>query len=233
MSFYTKLILVQIYIHIMFLFGFFIADWYAILLSLLINQILFVGICGTVLFHRISAHKNKINQTLENSLVVLSWLGATSSAMAWAGGHRKHHRYSDTNKDPHSPIILGKFKAYWQWSDNSKDLLKYVPDLLRRKVYVFQHKYYFVVLATIHIISYLLLPLQYYWAILIVPGFLMWFNGSLINIFCHNHTGPVNNTVLGLLVAGEGWHKNHHDYPASPSFNHKLDWGGKIFLLLK
>ncbi len=32
-------------------------------------------------------------------MILLSWLGATSSALAWAGVHRKHHRYSDTEKD--------------------------------------------------------------------------------------------------------------------------------------
>jgi len=217
----------------MFLWGVFVVPLHIVIPALIINQIIFVGFCGTAFFHRTVAHKNSINPIVEKSLVLLSWLGATSSAIAWAGGHRKHHRYSDTEKDPHSPIILGKFKAYWQMSNNNNDLIKYVPDLLRKKLYVFQHKYYFIVLVTAHILGLLLLPFIYYWAIFIVSGFVMWFSGSLVNLFGHNKKGPTNNYILGLLVGGEGWHKNHHDEPANYSFRHKFDWGGKIHQLLR
>jgi stearoyl-CoA desaturase (delta-9 desaturase) len=217
----------------MFLMGLFIIPLYVSIPAIIFNQIFFVGFCGTVLFHRIVAHKNKINPIMENILVLLSWLGATSSAIAWAGAHRKHHRFSDTIKDPHSPIILGKFKAYWQLSDNNKDLLKYVPDLLKKNIYVFQHKHYFKVLVSVHILGIICLPFIYYWVLFIIPGFVMWFGGSLINIFCHDKTGPINKTLLGLLVGGEGFHKNHHEQPANPSFRHKFDWGGKIYEYIK
>lgn len=201
--------------------------------ALIIAQIIFVGFCGTVLFHRTVAHKNKVNPYIEKGLLLLSWVGATSSAVAWAGAHRKHHRYSDTDKDPHSPILLGKFNAYWQLSNNNKDLIKYVPDLLRNPWYVFQHKHYFKVLLGLHLSSIILLPYNYYYCLLIIPGFLMWFSGSMINIFCHNKKGPTNNLLLGLFVGGEGWHKNHHEDPANPSFRHVFDWGGKIHSLIK
>ena len=168
----------------------------------------------------------------EKIFLLLSWLGVVSSALAWAGVHRKHHRFSDTNKDPHSPLWLGKFKAYWQLSNNDTDVIKYVPDLLKKPMYVLQHKYYFQVLFSIHIFGFLILPTMWYWAILIVPGFLMWFGGSTINVFCHDNLGPKNVTLWGIVNAGEGWHKNHHDMPMSPKFGHWADWGGHIHSLL-
>lgn len=233
MTYKQKLIITQIYLHTMFMAGLFFYSWYIIIPTLILSQIVYVGLCGTMLFHRTISHKNDIHPLAETILVLLSWLGATSSALAWAGVHRKHHRYSDTEKDPHSPKFMGRFRAYWQMSDNDQDIIKYVPDLLRKPLYVFQHKYYFHVLYTIHILGLVLLSLQWYWILLVVPGVLMWLGGSLINIFCHDKNGPTNVALLGFLNAGEGWHKNHHEQPANPSFRHWADWGGHFHTLLK
>lgn len=233
MTFKKTLLVLQIYIHTLFIIGLIVLPLTFTIPVIILSQLIYVGLCGTVLFHRTLSHKNNIHPIAENIFLLLSWLGVVSSAMAWAGVHRKHHRFSDTDKDPHSPIKLGKFKAYWQLSNNDLDVLKYVPDLLRKPLYVFQHKHYFTVLFTIHIFGLFFLPLAWYWALLVVPGFLMWFGGSMINIFCHNNNGPSNVNILGFLNGGEGWHKNHHDQPANPSFRHWADWGGHIHYILK
>jgi len=233
MTFKKTLILSQIYIHIFFIWGLFNNPLAFTLPVIILSHIVYVGLCGTLFFHRTVSHRNEILPVPEKILLLLSWLGAVSSAMAWAGVHRKHHRFSDTLKDPHSPIILGKFRAYWQMSGNDADVLKYVPDLLRRPLYVFQHKYYFPVLFTIHLMGLIILPLELYWAILIVPGFLMWFSGSMINIYCHDKNGPVNVLILSLIGGGEGMHKNHHDQPSNPSFRHWSDWPGQIHNTIK
>ena len=233
MTYKQKLIITQIYLHILFVVGLFYYPWYITIPTLILSQIVYVGLCGTMLFHRTISHKNNIHPLAEKILVSLSWLGATSSALAWAGVHRKHHRFSDTEKDPHSPKFMGRFRAYWQMSDNDKDIIKYVPDLLRKPLYVFQHKYYFHVLYAIHILGLLLLSIQWYWILLVVPGVLMWLGGSMINVFCHDNDGPKNVVLLGFINAGEGWHKNHHEQPANPSFRHWADWGGHFHTLLK
>lgn len=232
MTYKQKLLLTQIYMHFAFILGLILMPWYISIPTIILSQIVYVGLCGTMLFHRTVAHKNHINPIAEKILLLLSWLGATSSALAWAGVHRKHHRFSDTEKDPHSPKFMGRWKAYWQLSDNDKDIVKYVPDLLRKPWYVFQHTHYFTVLWTIHLLGLVLLPLEWYWILLVVPGVLMWFGGSMINVFCHSNTGPQNVTLLGVLIGGEGWHKNHHEQPANPSFRHWADWGGHFHKLL-
>ncbi len=233
MSYKQKLLYTQIYLHLVFVLG---LIWLPLTLTvptIILSQIVYVGLCGTMLFHRTISHKNPINPVAEKVLLLLSWLGATSSAIAWSGVHRKHHRYSDTDKDPHSPIILGRFKSYWQLSEGDKDIIRYVPDLLKKPLYVFQHKYYFQVLHSLHILGLVLLPLQYYWMLLVVPAVLMWMGGSLINVFCHDKAGPTNIALLGFFNAGEGWHKNHHEQPGNPSFRHWADWGGHIHQILK
>jgi len=233
MTYKQKLIANQIYIHILFIAGLLILPWYITIPTIIVSQIIYAGFCGTVFFHRVATHKNSINPIVEKVLILLSWLGATSSALAWAGVHRKHHRYSDTDNDPHSPIKMGKFRAYWQLSNNDSDIIRYVPDLLRKPWYVFQHKHYFSVLYAIHLIGLLLLPLYVYWMLLVVPAFLMWFTGSIINCFCHDTLGPVNKVFISILSGGEGMHHHHHEQPSNPSFRHETDWGYKLYGLIK
>lgn len=199
-----------------------------ILVTLVICQIVFVGLCGTVYYHRVVTHKNPIKPQIEKFLLFLSWMGASGSAMAWAATHRMHHRFSDTEQDPHSPQHVGKIRAYW-WSSGSEKSIRYVPDLLRKPLYVWQHNNYFKGLLILHLFGLFFLSIPMYWATCIAPAFCMWFAGSMINVFGHDDNGPVNNTFFGLLFAGEGWHKNHHTDASSPMFNNKNDWGYTIY----
>ena len=228
----VRLLLVQIYVHCMFLLGLLYFSPLFTIPTVILCQILFVGLCGTVFYHRVVTHKNPIKPVFEKILLVLSWIGASGSVIGWAATHRCHHRWVDTTRDPHSPIHMGKFKVYW-WSSGDSASIKYVPDLLRNSFYIFQHKHYFLGLLIYHVLLISILPIEYYWAAAIVPAFTMWFAGSITNVYGHNNNGPVNNTVLGLLFGGEGWHKNHHDDPASPIFNSRGDWGNILYKLIK
>jgi len=232
MNFKKILLFSQIYIHLAFIAGLFYLPLILTIPTIVVCQIIFVGLCGTVFYHRVVTHKNPVKPAIEKILLMLSWLGTSGSAIAWAGTHRKHHRFSDTEKDPHCPVHHGIIKSYW-YSSGNEDIIRYVPDLTRKKLYVFQHKYYFQVLLALHVSLLLFLPVEFYWACLIVPGFLMWSGGSIINIFCHDKIGPKNVTILGLLTAGEGWHKNHHEQPANSSFRHPADWGYKLYNMIK
>jgi len=232
MDYRTFLAILQVYTHIFFIIGLFYFPLIVTIPALIIAQIIFVGACGTAFYHRTVAHKNSINPVVEKIMILVSWLGASGSAIAWAGLHRAHHRFSDTNKDPHNPLTRGKWNVYW-FPTGDTNIIKYVPDLLRKKWYVFQHKYYLYGLILFHILGLLLLPIAAYWCVLVVPAVLMWSAGSSINIFCHDKTGPLNVPFLGYLQAGEGWHKNHHLDPANAIFNKKYDWGGYIHQFLR
>lgn len=226
-----SLLLTQIYAHILFVIGLFsLPLWYTIPV-IIVCQIIFVGLCGTVFYHRVVTHKNPVSERMERFLLLLSWVGASGSALGWAGTHRAHHRYSDTERDPHSPQHIGVVRTYW-WSSGNTNIVRFVPDLLRKPWYVFQHNHYFKVLLGLHIIGLLVLPFALYWAILITPAFLMWFAGSTVNVFGHDSNGPVNSNFWGWLHAGEGWHKNHHDNAASVDFHPRWDWGGYIYRLI-
>ena len=226
------LLIMQILVHCCFLAGLFFVDVYWAVFSIVVCHIIFVGACGTVLFHRVIAHKNKINPLAEKILLALSTIGISGSAIAWAGTHRMHHRFSDTPRDPHSPKTHGLLRTYW-YSSGNEEIIRYVPDLLRKKDYLFQHRHYFKILLIFHTTVLLTCSFPIYWTVCIVPAFLMWFAGSMINCFGHDSNGPANSNILGLLFGGEGWHKNHHDNPASTQFNNKYDLGSLIYNLLE
>lgn len=228
MNFRHTLLAAQVYIHICFIAGMVLLPLGLTTPIILISHLVFVGLCGTVYYHRVMAHKIAINPKLESALMWLSWVGCSGSVLAWVGTHRKHHRYQDTPKDPHSPHHSGFLKTYW-WSSGVEDTIRYVPDLLRKSMYVWQHKFYFQVIAAAHIVGLVMLPWWAYWAFLVCPAFLMWFSGSMVNVFSHDRQGPRNSFLLGVLFAGEGWHKNHHDDAGNPNFGHRLDWGFSIF----
>lgn len=232
MNFRKGLLIFQIYTHLGFLAGLYLFPIKQTLLFILVSQIIYVGFCGTVYFHRVVSHKNAIEPFVERILLFISWLGVSGSVIAWAGTHRKHHRFTDSENDPHSPTHMGRLKAYW-YSSGSDDIIRYVPDLLRNSLYVAQHKHYFKVLLIVHLAGVLLLPPLWYWGLLITPAFLMWFAGSSVNALCHDRRGPKNIPLLGFLHAGEGWHKHHHDQPKEASFQHWSDWGFYIFKMIR
>lgn len=231
MNFRIVLLLAQIYIHINFLLGILFFNVWFIVISLIVCHLIFSGLCGTVFFHRVVTHKNRINPLAENILLFLSTLGVSGSALGWAATHRSHHKYSDTEKDPHSPKHLGLVKTYWYSSADSKSI-RFVPDLLRKNNYLFQHKHYFSLLLVLHVLTLLTFDYSVYWAVCIVPAFVMWFTGSIVNCFGHDKNGPINNSLLGILLLGEGWHKNHHDVASNPRFG-KFDLGYLLYRWVK
>lgn len=225
------LLIAQIYVHIIFLIGLAIMPIHISIMALIVTHLIFVGLCGTVYYHRIVSHRNNIHPLLEKILMFISWLGASGSVIGWAATHRAHHRYSDTDRDPHNPRIHGIIKTYW-WSSAGESSIRFVPDLLRNKLYLWQHKYYFIGLIIVHLLVGTLCDFSTYWLICIVPAFMMWFAGSMINILSHDSNGPRNNTTMAILFAGEGWHKNHHDTAASPKFGSKFDLGHRIYQII-
>ncbi|MGL6095170.1 MAG: acyl-CoA desaturase, partial [Fimbriiglobus sp.] len=75
-------------------------------------------------FHRYFAHR--AYQTGRVFQFCLAWFGTMAvqrGPMWWAGHHRHHHKYSDLEGDPHSPIVDSIWWSHLGWivSDDLKD----------------------------------------------------------------------------------------------------------------
>lgn len=208
-----------------------IYDW---LIFILVYHIF--GCFGiAVTYHRLLTHKSfKTSIWFERIGTILGVLAGIGSTLEWCAVHRKHHRYSDTDKDPHNPKVFGFL--YTQFftmilTKNNVGYSKYILDLLRSTFHKNIHKYYWLIhlvylaiLAAINpflIISAYLFPCAVLWQVMSALGTFAHsdkFGYSPRNTKSHN---AKNLWFLGIFAFGEGWHYNHHNNQSNYKFGNK------------
>ena len=209
------------------------------------------GLGVTVGYHRLFTHKSFETGPVMTAIIgVLGSMAVEGPILTWVATHRKHHQHSDLEDDPHSPhahgagfwnMIRGLVHAHMGWilGPRTPELDRYVPDLKKDAVVRFLSKTFSLwvavgLLAPAVITGLLMMS---WWGVLL--GFL-W--GGLVRVFfvhhvtwsinsvCHLwgarpfdcHDESRNNVIFGVLGFGEGWHNNHHAFPASA--RHGLRW---------
>lgn len=218
---YTLLIF-QVIAHLAIIPMFLFATWWQWCVVIFIY--LLTGCFGmTMTYHRLLSHKSwNPPKFVEYLFSIFATVGLTGSAISWVAVHREHHGFMDTPKDPHGPIHRGYFWTHFL-SMFAPVRIKYASHLLRDKFYLMQHKYYFEINLFYALVLFLIDPFSLIYAWL-VPAMILWNAGSSIVSISHRNGYPHNDTILALLVWGEGNHKNHHDNAASPKFG-KIDLG--------
>jgi fatty-acid desaturase len=180
-------------------------------------------------YHRLLSHRSwRAPRWFEVFGTLCATYGLTGSSIAWPAIHRQHHRFSDKENDPHSPW----HKTFMQVQFLSllpKPSLKLVRDLIADPFHKFLHRHYFTLHALILIAFLVINPFAAVYLYLF-PAVMLWHAGSAINTIGHRFgyrnfetaDHSQNNPVLGIFMWGEGWHNNHHRYPARASF--KVRW---------
>jgi stearoyl-CoA desaturase (delta-9 desaturase) len=212
---------------------FFILHWYLSLFS------------QTFFQHRYAAHKAfTMSKGWERFFFVFAYITQGSSYLspkAYGIMHRVHHAYTDTEMDPHSPSYDKNVLAMmWRTKKTYSGILdgsirvddkftKNVPEWnwfdrwgntnFSRVLWIAVYVWIYLVFAPTYWL-FLLLPLH------ITMGPL---HGVIINWYAHKY-GEVNyetdNTSrnlfkLDMLMFGEGYHNNHHKFPARTNFASK------------
>jgi stearoyl-CoA desaturase (delta-9 desaturase) len=152
-------------------------------------------------------------------------IACVKSPIGWLASHRMHHAFCDTEHDPHSPIHLGFWKVFTTTWDIPRIPHKYAKDLYQNSGLVFCHKHWFKILLVIWVISFLIHPL-FFLGFALVPFIHAKLGFGLINTLGHAN-GPSNAPWINLLVAGEGYHKEHHKNFRAIRL-HKFDTGGWV-----
>lgn len=209
----------------------FIAHWYSSLFF------------QTVFLHRYASHQMfTMSKGWEKVFFFLTFLTQGSSFLnprAYAILHRLHHKHSDTEKDPHSPIFsknimkmnLDTVKHYESVRLNKKDYSKYDFDVPRWPLLekIGDHwvtRFAFMGIYTILYAKFATATWQY--ALLPIHFVMGPLHGSIVN-WCGHRYGYTNdrktkdnskNTLpIDILMMGELFQNNHHSSPKNIKFS--------------
>ena len=215
----------------MVIISIFIAHWYSSLFF------------QTVFLHRYASHQMfTMSKGWEKVFFFLTFLTQGSSFLnprAYAILHRLHHKHSDTEKDPHSPIFskniikmnLDTVKHYESVRLNKKDYSKYDFDVPRWPLLekIGDHwitRITFMGLYTLLYAEFSTATWQY--ALLPIHFVMGPLHGSIVN-WCGHRYGYTNdrktrdnskNTLpVDILMMGELFQNNHHSSPKNIKFS--------------
>lgn len=205
--------------------------YYTPSLALILISIVLLYVSGlsiTAGYHRYFSHKSyKAHPVIEALLVLFGSMTAQGSVLRWSYDHRLHHAHVDTDEDPYS-IKKGFWYAHCLWIlEKPREIeSRLVADLERKKMVMFQHRYYPFMLVATNAFATLFVGwlLNDYvgafvislWLRLFFLHHFTWFINSLAHTwgdkpFCSEQTA-VNNFFISLLTFGEGYHNYHHTY---------------------
>jgi stearoyl-CoA desaturase (delta-9 desaturase) len=179
----------------------------------------------TATYHRYLAHRSfRLNRFWQFVFSFAAASSAQKGPLWWAAHHRNHHKFSDTDRDIHSPrrgfwwshlgwILCDKYGATEY--DEIKDFAKY-PELR------WLNKHDMVAPWSLGIACFLIggaSGLLMFFASTV----LLWHTTFLVNSLAHvfgrrryETTDTSRNSLLiALVTGGEGWHNNHHRYQSS------------------
>ncbi len=175
--------------------------------------------------HRLLSHRSfETYDIIEKICSLVSVVTTIGSPLAWCAVHRQHHRFCETDKDPHTPWRGGKFTfksafnawfGLWELVSISPKMVK---DLRKSPFQKWIHKNYVLLIVAYCVILALINP----WLIIFVyaiPACLCLHSTSTIIVIAHKHgyknhelghDRSRNSWIAHLLSLGEGWHNNHH-----------------------
>ncbi|KAJ7750425.1 delta 9-fatty acid desaturase protein [Mycena maculata] len=183
-------------------------------------------------FHRLWLSHRSYNACFPLQLFLI--LGGTSSVQGscywWARGHRSHHRWTDTDKDPYNSTrglawthigwIIFKSKLHAGPAD--------ISDLRKDPLVQWAHRHYFILAALVGILVPAIVPAVFWndaWGGIC-------FSAAMRLTIAHHCTFAINSLAhyLGsasyddvlsprdhllsaILTMGEGYHNFHHQFP--------------------
>ncbi|HEV2224677.1 MAG TPA: fatty acid desaturase [Candidatus Acidoferrales bacterium] len=187
----------------------------------------------SIYLHRTLAHRGVyLSPIVAFPMRLQLWLWTGINTKEWVAVHRKHHRHTDVDGDPHSPvleglwrILLGNVYYYAREAKQPETLATFAPDI--GNGWLDRHIFGFGIAGVITGVAIFMLLLGPVWGGLayLVQAATYIFLNAVINGANHafgkrNFDNTATNLpFIALVTAGEGWHNNHHAYPTSARFS--------------
>jgi stearoyl-CoA desaturase (delta-9 desaturase) len=217
-------------------------SWRDVVIAVVMYYVSGLGV--TVGFHRYLTHRSfRAPRAVRIALAIAGSMALQASALQWVADHRRHHRFSDRDGDPHSPwrygtsfraVAKGFFYAHvgWLYDWEKTDEERFAPDLVADPDIMWVSRTFPLWVA----VSLLLPPLVgglWGWSWQSAVSAFVW--GSLVRVSLLHHVTFAINSVchvtgrrpfrtrdhsqnvwwLALLSFGESWHNFHHAEPTS------------------
>ncbi|KAK6853339.1 hypothetical protein PG995_010151 [Apiospora arundinis] len=161
------------------------------------------GLGITAGYHRLWSHTSyKASLPLKIYLAAMGAGAVEGSIRWWSRGHRSHHRYTDTEKDPYS-VRKGLLYSHMGWmvmKQNPKRIGRTdITDLNDDPVVVWQHTHY-------------IKP----------PSASTRSPTGSVTSPSTTATLPRDHVITALVTLGEGYHNFHHEFPSD--YRNAIQW---------
>ena len=215
-------------------------SWHDVVIAAVFYWVSGLGV--TVGYHRYFTHSSfKAKPGLRVALAIAGSLAMEGPVVTWVADHRRHHKYSDKEGDPHSPwrygddakaLAKGLLWAHvlWLFDPNQTSQEKFAPDLLADKN-IRKVNAWFPGIVAVTLLGPALIGglwgmswqgalTAFFWAGLVRVTLLHHVTWS-INSICHtwgntdwqSRDRSVNVPWLAIASFGESWHNLHHADP--------------------
>jgi stearoyl-CoA desaturase (delta-9 desaturase) len=209
-------------IHVLAVYGLFLdVSWQVWTLCGVLYVVRMFGTTGW--YHRYFAHRTfKTSRWFQFLMAFLAQTSCQRGVLWWAAHHRDHHKYSDSEKDLHSPVQHGFWYSHMGWIYDHNDVTKYarIKDFARYPELVLLDKYWLAPPTILGVACYLWGGLPGLLVGFMFSTVLLWHGTFTINSLSHvwgrraydTTDASRNYWLLAIITLGEGWHNNHHHY---------------------
>jgi len=219
--------------------------WQIILVTLVLTHITILSV--TIFLHRSQAHRGlDLHPALMHFFRFWLWMTTGMVTKEWVAIHRKHHARCEREGDPHSPMVYGIGKVFFQGAElyrqealNAETLKRFghgtPDDWLERKLYSRHSALGIMLMLLLDVALFGVLGLTV-WAVQM--AWIPFWAAGVVNGIGHfwgyrNFASPDTSTNIvpwGFIIGGEELHNNHHAYGTSAKFSVKwweidLGWG--------
>jgi stearoyl-CoA desaturase (Delta-9 desaturase) len=227
------------------------AWWQVLIAALVMTHITIASV--TIYLHRHSAHRSlDLHPIASHFFRFWLWLTTGMVTKEWTAIHRKHHAKCEHEGDPHSPVVFGIKKVFFEGSElyraeakNQETLDRYghnTPnDWVEREIYTGRSRLGVSLMLIINVALFGALGVTV-WAIQmawipitaagIINGIGHWWGYRNFEAA----DASTNVSPWGILIGGEELHNNHHTYPTSAKLSVKpfeFDIGWMYITVLK
>ena len=225
--------------------------WQAMIVALVLTHITIASV--TIYLHRHSAHRSlDLHPIPAHFFRFWLWLTTGMVTKEWTAIHRKHHAKCEREGDPHSPVVFGIKKVFFEGSElyraeakNQETLDRFghnTPnDWIERHLYTGRSRLGVSLMLIIDVALFGALGLTV-WAIQmawipitaagIINGIGHWWGYRNFEA----QDASTNVSPWGILIGGEELHNNHHTYPTSAKLSvkpYEFDIGWLYISVLK